>query len=183
MDAANTTETAEAQRAEEAQRAAQIEAANIDEKIADVEAKLNQTIEKLNADMDCKLAQIKDSLDRLMSAFNAQLATVNAPPKYTEAAAPAATATHLASYAPAGTLPASSASTAAAAPVAEPVQAHQPDLMRDNWAEGRAAATANQLQLQGSPAPGAIAESTEIAGGAGQPLRAPHPKEVERPKV
>ena len=128
MDAAKTTEIVEVQ------RAAQIGAANIDEKIADVEAKLNQTIEKLNADMDGKLAQIKDSFDRLMSAFAAQLATVNAPPKYTEAAAPAATATHLVSYAPAGTLPASSASTAAAAPVAEPVQARQPDLMPDHWA-------------------------------------------------
>ena len=48
MDAANITETAEVQ------RAAQIEAANIDKKIADVEAKLNQTIEKLNARERCK---------------------------------------------------------------------------------------------------------------------------------
>ena len=142
MDAANTTETAEVQ------RAAQIEAANIDEKIADVEAKLNHTIENLNADMDGKLAQIKDSFDRLMSAFAAQLATVNAPPKYTEAAAPAATATHLASYAPAGTLPASSASTAAAAPVAEPVQAPQPDLLPDHRAQGLVAASSAQVGTQ-----------------------------------
>ena len=126
MDAAKITETAEVQ------RAAQIEAANIDEKIADVEAKLNHTIEKLNADMDGKLAQINerldrlvndDRLDRLRNAFTAHLATVNAPPKHTEAAAPAAAATHLVSYAPAGTSPASSASTAAAAPVVAPVQA------------------------------------------------------------
>ena len=40
----------------------QAEIANIDEKIADVEAKLNHTIGKLNADMDGKLAQMNERL-------------------------------------------------------------------------------------------------------------------------
>ena len=54
MDAANT-ETPQA------------EIANIDKKIADVEAKLDHTIEKLNADMDGKLAQINERFDRLVN--------------------------------------------------------------------------------------------------------------------
>ena len=51
-----------------------------------------------------------------------------------------------------------------------------PSIVVDPWAQSRAAALENQLQLQGNPA-----ELPEVARGVGQPLRAPHPKEVERP--
>ena len=51
-----------------------------------------------------------------------------------------------------------------------------PSIVVDPWAQSRAAALENQLRLQGNPA-----ELPEVARGIGQPLRAPHPKEVERP--
>ena len=103
----------------------QAETANIDEKIANLEAKLNHTIEKLNADMDGKLVQINERLDRLvndgtladtngkfaktnerldqfMDTFNVYFAAAAASSKHNEAAAPAAAASHLVSSAPRG---------------------------------------------------------------------------------
>ena len=61
---------------------------------------------------------------------------------------------------------------AAATPTPLPGQA--PRL--DPWAQSRAGAPETQLQSY-------LPESPEAAGGIGQPLRAPHPKEVDKPKV
>ena len=130
----------------------------IDQQIVEVEERLDRRISQWMVEMNDRSSRLEQLINRLLSAS----APVAAAAAYAPPAAEAAP------------LEIAAMDDQAKGVVTQP----QPlqSIVIDLWAQSRAAALENQLRLQGNPA-----ELPEVARGIGQPLRAPHPKEVERP--
>ena len=130
----------------------------IDQQIVEVEERLDRRISQWMVEMNDRSSRLEQLINRLLSAS----APVVAAAAYIPPAAEAAP------------LEIAAMDDQAKSAVTQPQPL--PSIVVDPWTQRRAAALENQLQLQGNPA-----ELPEVARGVGQPLRAPHPKEVERP--